>query len=278
MFGRRIYLQTYTGTGCTGQMRQVALTNSHSCDLETDPEAWGTYRLHIKPPPCQYTEPTNSNKDTIELAMYSDDGCCALEGVTTAGIIDKCHNVPDGQFTAFNSTTDRTSSMMTSRSGLTPRPIARVSPEVTNNLLGEDSMTIQVYNDNRYVMLLQRIIKHTSQETSWSWTSAKNPTGDTWDFRVGGNCGTIEYQSTKQKSKGWISLDQTRQTSTVSCQARTAQARCLEFESSSWEGDACATGTNAPFCDYRTRCDPFYPGDAVLFAGGDLWEMICSRY
>jgi hypothetical protein len=102
MFGRRIYIQAYTGAGCTGEMRQISLTNAHDCDLEADPESYASFQIHVKPPPCEYVQPTNSNPSTMELAMYSDGGCCALEGTTTAGTLDKCHNAPQGQCTTFN--------------------------------------------------------------------------------------------------------------------------------------------------------------------------------
>jgi hypothetical protein len=102
MFGRRIYIQAYTGAGCTGEMRQISLTNSHDCDLEADAETYASFQIHVKPPPCEYVQPTNSNPSTMELAMYSDGGCCVLEGTTTAGTLDKCHNAPHGQFTTFN--------------------------------------------------------------------------------------------------------------------------------------------------------------------------------
>jgi hypothetical protein len=72
MFDRRIYIQAYTGAGCTGDMRQVSLTNAHDCDLESDTETYASFQIHVKPPPCEYVQPTNSNPSTIELAMYSD--------------------------------------------------------------------------------------------------------------------------------------------------------------------------------------------------------------
>jgi hypothetical protein len=45
MFGRDIHIRTYTGTDCTGDSRQVDLTNSDSCDLEAGNAHWASFEL-----------------------------------------------------------------------------------------------------------------------------------------------------------------------------------------------------------------------------------------
>ncbi|CEL00436.1 hypothetical protein ASPCAL00036 [Aspergillus calidoustus] len=282
MFGRRIYIQAYTGAGCTGEMRQISLTNAHDCDLEAERKR---------------TRPTNSNPSTMELAMYSDGGCCALEGTTTAGTLDKCHNAPQGQFTTFNLNAgsnlinEGTWLYMDAQADcaggaykliIPPKadppsepigePQAPCRPshtgcvtahcyEQTNNVLFEDYMTIHVYKDGKFILLLQKSISNAGQGTHWTWSNVQDPDGVVWDFQVGGNCGQIQYQNSAQASKDWVSLDQSRQQSTFDCDFGTHTGHCLEFESSSWDDDTCASGSNPPFCDYRARCDPVYPGD-----------------
>ncbi|KAJ0417534.1 alginate lyase-domain-containing protein [Aspergillus carlsbadensis] len=330
MFGRRIYIQAFEGAGCTGEMRQVSLTNSDSCDLEAAPETYASFRLHIKPPPCGYVQPANSNANTVELAMYSDAGCCVLEGTTTVGTLDKCHNVPDGQFQTFNLNAgsslisegawlylysqadcagsavggalskdlltgcyysnggnvksyklvvpDTSSGSGSSTPPALPAPNPPSGPtssgcvtahcyEETNNLLFEDTMTIQIYKDGKYILILQNIIKNAGSNTQWTWSGVRDPDGIVWDFQVGGDCGEIQYQNSAQASKGWIGLDQSRREGVTDCDVSTRTAKCLEYESSSWDDDTCATGANPPFCDWKSRCDPFYPGTPITCGG-----------
>jgi hypothetical protein len=146
-----------------------------------------------------------------------------------------------------------------------------------------------MHASGKYILLLSKTISNAGQGTQWTWSNVQDPDGIVWDFQgnhssfhfsvtlplppkiqpasnnvcvvVGGNCGQIQYQNSAQASRDWVSLDQTRQQSTFTCDFGTHTGHCLEFESSSWDDDTCASGSNPPFCDYRARCDPFYPGD-----------------
>ena len=60
-------------------MRQVSLTNTDTCNPEDDDERYASLKLHITPPPCGSIVSANDNSNTIELAMNSDAGCCAIE-------------------------------------------------------------------------------------------------------------------------------------------------------------------------------------------------------
>ncbi|KAK9426908.1 hypothetical protein V1505DRAFT_381981 [Lipomyces doorenjongii] len=140
--------------------------------------------------------------------------------------------------------------------------------ELTNNLLFEDTMTVQIYKDGKYIILLSQAISHASQNTRWSWSNVKDPNGNTWNVQVGGDCGTISYQNSAQTSIGWIQLDQTRQPpSTVDCPFATAEGHCTESETTNWDGNTCPTGANPPFCDFESTCTPFYPGTPVICRG-----------